>query len=127
MRDELSEIGPALTPVYSSQPHGTETSDPVGKLGDKIIAKRAEFIEKSREIRTLDLAVSKLSERKQTIIRMKYMDEYQNMDKVIFITMRRQHTVSCERTYFNVKNEAIEELAKMLGEWEETEVAVNLQ
>jgi|GEM_PF-6465402 hypothetical protein len=110
----LQEQGAKLTPVYSSQPHGSGVSDPTGNQGDKTMQDQEELRAITIELKTLALAISKLSEEKQLIITEKYIQG--EMDKYVFWVLRKQYGIRSRDTYYRFKDEAVMELAEILGE-----------
>lgn len=81
-----------------------------GTLTDK----KAELEQKEKEIRLIDTAVGMLSEEKQLIIRVKYLED--NKDKYVQWVLRKKHGTKSRDTYYKLKDEAVAELARTFGE-----------
>jgi len=117
---ELSMLGSKTTVTYSDMPHGSGVSDSCGDLATKVGDKNTELIEKQNEVMLIEYVVSILSEQKQLIIRTRFMTEG-GQDKGAFITLgnharRYKWRAKNYRTYEKLREEAIEEIAGMLGE-----------
>lgn len=117
---ELGMLGSKTTVTYSDMPHGSGTSDSCGDLASKVGDKHTELIEKQNEVTIIEYVVSKLSEQKQLIIRTRFMTEG-GQDKGAFITLgnharRYKWRTRNYRTYEKLRDEAIKEIARMLGE-----------
>jgi len=111
---ELSMMGVKTTQVYTDMPHGSGTSDSTGDLASKISDKKKLLIELQNEVELIDLAVSMLPDAKRLIITTRYLEEQQ--DKYAQWALRKKHSVRARQTYYTMKDEAVRELAKMMGE-----------
>jgi hypothetical protein len=120
LNEQIEAQGPKLTPVYTSQPRGSGTSDPTGNQGDRLLKLKAELQEREQAIRIIDLAVSMLSAPKKLIIEVRYLTD-EGTDKAARLTLRAHGKRNKWRTMHNVtyqklRDEAIKEIAEMLGE-----------
>ena len=117
---ELSALGPKTTPVYSSQPHGSGTSDSTGDLATRVGDKNSELAQLKVDVELIDYAVSMLSAPKQLIIKVRFMTEY-GQDKGARITLRSNARkygwrMMSQGIYERLRDEAVAELAQILGE-----------
>ena len=82
--------------------------------------KREELGEIESEIRIIEQLVESLTEAKQTLIRLRYLEE--NKDRYVWRVLVRQGIkVKSERSYYNLKDSAVEDLAKAFGYAEKRE------
>jgi len=122
LRDEIAFAGPKTTAGYSLAPGGSGTSDSTGQLAARIGDKLSELRETEQEIRLIDLAVGMLSAPKKLIIEVRYLTEG-GQDKGARLTLRANAKKNKWRmmhhsTYERLRDEAVGEVAKMLGEVE---------
>lgn len=75
---------------------------------------RLELIGLEKENALIDYAVSLLSQEKQLIITVKYLQG--NKDLYCQRILRKEYHIKSRDTYYRWKDEAVGELAKMLGE-----------
>lgn len=120
LRDEIAFAGPKTTAGYSLAPGGSGTSDTTGQLASRIGDKVHELRQLEHEIKLIDMAVGMLSAPKRLIIEVRYLTEG-GQDKGARITLRANAKKNKWRTmhhstYEKLRNEAIEEVARMLGE-----------
>jgi len=111
---ELSMLGVKTTVTYSDMPHGSGTGDSTGDMASKVGDKRRELIRAQNEVELIDLAVGMLSEPKKLIIDLKYLQE--NKDDYAQRMLRKNHGLRSRDSYYRLKDEAVGELAKMMGE-----------
>ena len=117
---ELAKMGVKMTQVCSDMPHGSGTTDSTGELATNIASKKKVLQDVQNEVETIDYAVSKLSEPKQLIIKVRFLTEF-GQDKGAAITLRnhaKKHgkRMLNYRVYERMRDEAVRELAEMLGE-----------
>jgi hypothetical protein len=62
----------------------------------------------------LDYAVSMLSDIKRFLIDLKYMQD--NKDVYVQSALKKRYDIRSRDTYYRLKDEAVKELARMLGE-----------
>ena len=122
MRENIESAGPKTTTNLSLAPGSSGTSDATGVLASRITDKMNELRELEQEVRLIDLAVSMLSAPKKLIIEVRYLTE-DGTDKAARITLRANARKNKWRTMHNttyerLRNEAIKEIAGMLGESE---------
>jgi len=122
LREEIAFAGVKTTAGYSLAPGGSGTSDSTGRLASSLSDKLAELREKEREIKLIDMAVGMLSAPKKLIIEVRYLTE-DGQDKGARITLRAnakkyKWRAMHHSTYERLRDEAIEEIAGMLGEVE---------
>ncbi len=120
LQKELSMMGVKTTPVYSSQPGGSGTSDSTGNLAARVGDRETELSELQKNIELIDYAVSLLSQPKQLIIKVRFLTEG-GQDKGARITLRanarkNKWRMMSQKTYEKLRDEAIEEIARILGE-----------
>jgi len=113
LREEIERLQPKTTPVYSLAPAPMGTSDQTGDTAGSIVDKQRELFELENEVFLIDLAIGQLSEPKQFIIKLKYIEG--NKDKYVQRLLKKEHGVKSKDTYYRLKDEAVEELAKMFG------------
>jgi len=111
---ELSMMGVKTTQVCTDMPHGSGVSDSTGDLASKISDKKKLLVELQNENELIDLAVGMLSEAKKLIIDVKYLQE--NKDDYAQRVLQKNHGLRSRDSYYRLKDEAVEELAKMMGE-----------
>ena len=111
---ELSMMGVKTTQVCSDMPHGSGVSDSTGDLASKIYDKKKLLVELQNENELIDLAVGMLPEAKKLIIDTKYLQE--NKDDYAQRVLRKHHGLRSRDSYYRLKDEAVEELAKTIGE-----------
>lgn len=114
LRKEIEFGGPKTTAAYSLAPAYTGPGDSVGNLAGSIGDMRQELLGLEKENALIDYAVSLLSQEKQLIISLKYLQE--NKDLYVQRILRKEHRIKSRDTYYRWKDEAVGELAKMLGE-----------
>jgi DNA helicase HerA-like ATPase len=114
LQKDLGILGPKTTPGYTDMPHGSGTTDSTGDLAAKVSDKLNELLQLQKDVELIDYAVSMLSEIKQLIIDVKYKQE--NKDIYVQSILRKKHGVKSRDSYYRLKDEAVEELAKMMGE-----------
>lgn len=119
LQKTLSMMGIKTTPVYSSQPGGSDTSDSTGNLAAKVGDLQSELLELQRDIELIDYAVSLLSQPKQLIIKVRFLTEG-GQDKGASIVLKshgRRYNWKTKnyRTYEKLRDEALEEMAGILG------------
>lgn len=123
LREEIAFAGPKTTAGYSLAPGGSGTSDSTGQLASRIGDKLSELREIEQEIKLIEMAVGMLSAPKKLVIEVRYLTEG-GQDKGARITLRanakkNKWRAMCHSTYERLRDEAIEEIARMLGEVEE--------
>ena len=111
---ELSMMGVKTTQVCSDMPHGSGVSDSTGDLASKIYDKKKLLVELQNENELIDLAVGMLPDAKKLIIDTKYLQE--NKDDYAQRVLRKNHGLRSRDSYYRLKDEAVEELAKTMGE-----------
>jgi len=119
LQKTLSTMGIKTTPVYSSQPGGTGTSDSTGNLATRVSDLQSEIMELQRDNELIDYAVSLLSQPKQLIIKVRFLTEGGH-DKGASITLKshgRKYNWKTRnyRTYEKLRDEALEEMTGILG------------
>ena len=72
------------------------------------------LVELQNENELIDLAVGMLPEAKKLIINVKYLQE--NKDDYAQRVLRKNHGLRSRDSYYRLKDEAVEELAKTMGE-----------
>lgn len=122
LQKELSMMGVKTTPVYSSQPGGSSTSDSTGNLAARVGDRQSELLELQKDIELIDYAVSLLSQPKQLIIKVRFLTEG-GQDKGARITLRAnakkfKWRMMHHSTYERLRDEAVKEIAGILGEKE---------
>ena len=120
LREEIAFAGPKTTAGYSLAPGGSGMSDSTGQLASRIGDKLSELKEIEQEIKLIELAVGMLSAPKRLIIEVRYLTEG-GQDKGARITLRanarkNKWRMMSQNTYERLRNEAIEEMARILGE-----------
>ena len=111
---ELSMMVVKTTQVCSDMPHGSGVSDSTGDLASKIYDKKKLLVELQNENELIDLAVGMLTEAKKLIIDTKYLQE--NKDDYAQRILRKNHGLRSRDSYYRLKDEAVQELAKTMGE-----------
>ena len=114
LQKELGMMGPKTTPGYTDMPHGSGTTDSTGDLGTKVADKNSELLQLQKDVELIDYAVGMLSEIKQFIIDLKYKQD--NKDIYVQHVLKKRHGIKSRDSYYRLKDEAVEELAKMMGE-----------
>ncbi len=122
LRQEIEAAGPSITAGYSLTPGGSGTSDNTGQLATRMGDKLSELRGIENEIKLIDLAVSMLSAPKKLIIEVRYLTA-DGQDKGARITLRanaKKHKWRAmhHSTYERLRDEAVREIAEMLGEKE---------
>jgi hypothetical protein len=120
LQKELGMMGPKTTPGYSDQPHGSGTTDSTGDLATRVGDKHTELLQLQKDVELIDYAVSMLSAPKQLIIKVRYLTEG-GMDKGAAVTLRNhakryQWRAMHHSTYERLRDEAVREIAGILGE-----------
>jgi hypothetical protein len=69
------------------------------------------------EIYLIDVAIKQLSEDKQLIVRLRYIEA--NKDSYVQRLLKKEHGVKSRDKYYSLKDEAVLELAKTFGEVKE--------
>lgn len=120
LQKELAMLGPKTTPGYSDQPHGSGTTDSTGDLACKVGDKNSELLRLQKDVELIDYAVGMLSEPKRLIIEVRYLSDG-GQDKGARITLRAnakkfKWRMMSQNTYERLRDEAIEEMARILGE-----------
>jgi len=120
LQKELGRMGVKATVTYSDMPHGSGTSDSTGELAVRLEEKKSELVELQWRVELIDYAVSMLSEPKQLIVKVRFLTEY-GQDKGARITLRanaRKHKwrMMSQAPYERLRDEAVAEMAKILGE-----------
>lgn len=114
LREEIEASGPKTTAGYSLVPSFSGPGDSVGNLAEKEIDKREELRQVETELRIVEKLIDSLQEPKRMLIRMKYLEE--NKDIYVWKTLiRNKYRVKSQHTYYNIKDEAVQELAKAFG------------
>lgn len=111
---ELSMMGVKTTQVCSDMPHGSGTSDSTGDLASRISDRKRELVQLQNEVELIDLAVGLLGEAKKLIIDVKYLQE--NKDDYTQRVLQKNHGLRSRDSYYRLKDEAVGELAKTMGE-----------
>ena len=129
MQEDIKFAGPSVTAGYSLTPGGSGTSDSTGQLASRIGDKISELRYIEHELKMIDLAVSMLSEPKQLIIKVRYLTE-DGMDKGAAITLRNHSKkygwrVMCHGTYERLRNEAVAQIAGILGDKENVTITTS--
>lgn len=124
MQEEIKFAGPSVTVGYSLTPGGSGTSDSTGQLASRIGDKISELREIEHEIKIIDMAVGMLSAPKKLIIEVRYLTDG-GYDKAARLTLRANAKKNKWRamhhsTYERLRDDAIREVAGMLGEKIET-------
>lgn len=110
-------LGVKTTVTYSDMPHGSGTSDSTGDLAVKVGDKHRELEQLQRDIELIDYAVGMIPEIKRFIIDLKYLQD--NKDDYVQRKLYQKHRLKSRDSYYRLKDEAVEELAKMMGEVKE--------
>jgi len=111
---ELSMMGVKTTQVCTDMPHGSGVSDSTGDLASKISDKKKLLVELQNENELIDLAVGMLGEVKRLIITERYLND--NKETYVQFVLKKNHGLRSRDSYYRLKDEAIGELAKMMGE-----------
>ena len=111
---ELGIMGVKITPTLTDMPHGSGISDATGDLASRVGDKYNELIRMQNEKEILDYAVSMLSDIKRFLIDLKYMQD--NKDVYVQSALKKRYDIRSRDTYYRLKDEAVKELARMLGE-----------
>ena len=111
---ELSMMGVKTTQEYTDMPHGSGTSDSTGDMASKVGDKRKELIQAQNEVELIDLAVGMLSEAKGLIITERYLND--NKEAYVQFVLKKNHGLRSRDSYYRLKDEAVEELSRMMGE-----------
>ena len=111
---ELAMMGVKTTQVCTDMPHGSGTSDSTGDMASKVGDKRRELIQAQNEVELIDLAVGMLSEVKGLIITERYLND--NKEAYVQFVLKKNHGLRSRDSYYRLKDEAVEELSRMMGE-----------
>ena len=111
---ELSMLGVKTTVTYSDMPHGSGTGDSTGDMASKVGDKRRELIRAQNEVELIDLAVGMLTEAKGLIITERYLND--NKEAYVQFVLKKNHGLRSRDSYYRLKDEAVGELAKTMGE-----------
>ena len=122
LREDIEFLGPKTTAGYSLAPGGSGTSDSTGQLASTISDKMDELKAIEHEIKIIDMAVGMLSAPKKLIVQVRYLTE-DGYDKAARLTLRANAKKNKWRamhhsTYERLRDEAVKEIAEMLGEVE---------
>jgi hypothetical protein len=122
LRQEIEYMGPKTTSTLSHAPGSTGTSDSTGRLACAIEEKLSDLRRIEQEIKLIETAVNMLSAPKKLIIEVRYLTD-DGTDKAARLTLRAHGKRNKWRTMHNVtyqklRDEAIKEIAEMLGETE---------
>ncbi len=126
LREEIAFAGPKTTAGYSLAPGGSGTSDSTGQLASRISDKMDELRQVEHEIKIIDMAVGMLSAPKKLIIEVRFLTEG-GQDKGALIALRNQSKkhgwkrMKQHNVYERLRNEAVREIAMMLGDKETEE------
>ena len=114
LRLEIEFAGPKTTAAYSLAPAYSGPGDSVGQLAEQMVDKETELRQAEQEIRLIDTVVGLLDERDRMIIDLKYLQG--NKDAYVILQLRKKYGgVRSRDTYYRWKDDAVAELAKMLG------------
>jgi len=83
-------------------------------LAGTLVDKQGELRQIEQEIHLIDVAISMLPAPKKLIIDLKYMQG--NKDIYVQRVLKKKHGIKSRDSYYRYKDEAVGELAKMLGE-----------
>ena len=111
---ELSMMGVKTTQVCSDMPHGSGTSDSTGDLASRIGDRKRELVQLQNEVELIDLAVGMLTEAKGLIITERYLND--NKEAYVQFVLKKNHGLRSRDSYYRLKDEAVGELAKTMGE-----------
>lgn len=114
LRLEIEFAGPKTTAAYSLAPAYSGPGDSVGQLAERMVDKETELRQAEQEIRLIDTAIEGLSEEKRLIVRLRYLEG--NKDSYTMLILKKEHNVRGSQKYYSLKDKAVEELAKVLGE-----------
>lgn len=120
LQKELSSMGVKTTVTYSDMPHGSGTSDSTGDMAVRVGDRQTELLQLQKDVELIDYAVSMLSAPKQLIMKVRFMTEY-GQDKGARITLRASARkfnwrMMSQAPYERLRDEAVAELAQILGE-----------
>lgn len=102
-RERLHDLFPGCTPNYSSEPHGSGTSDSTGNYA----VKRTDDTHSMRQVRAIEVALTALTEDEREFVQLRYFGRWRKYD------VCSKMNVS-ERQYDRIRREAIDLMAELL-------------
>ena len=114
IKKELAMMGVKTTVTYSDMPHGSGTSDSTGDLASRISDKKRELLQLQNEVELIYLAVSMLPDVTRLIITERYLND--NKEAYVQFVLKKNHGLRSRDSYYRLKDEAVGELARMMGE-----------
>jgi predicted DNA-binding protein (UPF0251 family) len=102
-KERLHDLFPGCTPNYSSEPHGSGTSDSTGNYA----IKRTDDTYSMRQARAIEVSITALTQDGKDLVRLRYFERWRKYD-----VCSKMHI--SERQFDRVRREVLDDIAELL-------------